>query len=158
MYVGNLEILDYVLRLQESQSRTEQEQFYLLRSAASDPGGVKSLDILWNHGIRALNWRLEKVPWGVRGREDVWWDYTPLHAAVHHDDAEVVEWLLSHGAKAFRDQYDKDLFEIAQERGDEKVLAAFGRYPGFKNEDEWLEYRCGMPQRRPEPVGSCVVL
>lgn len=78
--------------------------------------------------------------------------------AVENDDAEMVEWLLSRGAKVFRDQYDRDLFEYAQERGDEKVLEAFERYPGFKNEDEWLEYKCGMPQRRPELEMSCVVL
>jgi hypothetical protein len=143
----NMGMLEFALEQRRSTLISEGEQFDLLKYAASvsSPSRIHYLDVLWNHGVRALNWRIKTVPLGIRGREDVSWDCTPLHVAVYNDDAEAVEWFLKRGAKAFRDQDEKSPFEYAQERGVQEVLDAFGRYPGFKNNDPLIEYKMGFP-------------
>ncbi|KAH7304178.1 hypothetical protein B0I35DRAFT_445638 [Stachybotrys elegans] len=126
----NLDMLDFALQIHTPTD--EKTQFYLLLYAAqwpAPPERLKYLEILWNHGVHTLNWRLTEIKVAVRSPDEITWEKTALHVAVQADDAEMVEWLIQRGAKTFRDKYGKNPFEYAKLRGNKDVLAVFERYP-----------------------------
>lgn len=127
----------------------EHAQFDMLRMAITSLNTSQErlacLESLWRNNIRALNWRLTKMPLGIRGREDINWDRTALHEAVHADDVEVVTWLVQRGAKSLRDQYDKSPFDYAKEKDRKEILDVFEKQPECVKHN-LPEYSCGVPQ------------
>lgn len=94
--------------------------------------GVKWLELLFQHDVDDLNWwpQPEHAPISTpTRREDGVPHRTPLHVAALSGNAEVVEWLIRHGAEATRDDYGEDPYDLAKREGHEDVLAVFDRFP-----------------------------
>lgn len=114
--------------------KDESQRETLFRPAASHGSdGIKELELLFRYGVDDLNWREGPehgpVYMPILGEDKVPYR-TPLPVAALCGHADVVEWLISHGAEAAPDYDGMDPKISRKARGIGTSLRFLRMFPG----------------------------